>query len=210
MPAPSVQTDALTYTPQPGSVRLARQRVARLLTERGWRRDAVSDAALTAAELAANALRHTPEAVFRVALAYDDGCVLIEVTDRAPQRTPRLRPAPETSCTGRGLHLVAALAATWGVSTDSGTEKTVWALVTGDATGHPPHVSGSTADSSCLLCSCDVCGCLVNASTLRISDHECRAAPSGARRGSRLACADSAACRRRLQETSSAGSRTTC
>ena len=108
-----------------------RQRTARLLTARGWHREAVGDAELTVAELAANAVRHVPGHAFEVSLTCDDVSALIEVTDRAPYRLPRLHPlvGPE-ECSGRGLRLVSAMAVSWGVASQPATdEKTVWALL---------------------------------------------------------------------------------
>lgn len=137
MSLPPVHTDVLSCAPRPQSVRLVRRRTARLLTARGWHRDAVGDAELTVAELAANAVRHVPGHTFAVYLTCDDVSALIEVTDRAPHRLPRMRSStgPE-DCTGRGLRLVAATAASWGVTSQPRTaEKTVWALLTCDPDG---------------------------------------------------------------------------
>jgi len=49
-----------------------------------------------------------------VAVRAGDGVVRVEVTDRAGPGTPELRPAGRDAEGGRGLQLVAGLAARWG------------------------------------------------------------------------------------------------
>lgn len=88
------------------------------------------DAALVSAELLANARQHgAPPIVVCVRAAGD--AVRIEVKD-AGAHGPVL-PAPSTSnMTGRGLTLVAALSARWGVRREPGGGKAVWSeLVVG-------------------------------------------------------------------------------
>jgi serine phosphatase RsbU (regulator of sigma subunit)/anti-sigma regulatory factor (Ser/Thr protein kinase) len=86
--------------------------------------DVADDAALVAAELLANAVQHGDPPVVVCARAVGDA-FLVEVTDGSP-RSP-VRPAPSTSnMTGRGLALVEALSASWGVRRDGAGGKTVW------------------------------------------------------------------------------------
>ncbi|MEU8570826.1 ATP-binding protein [Streptomyces pathocidini] len=126
----SVRTDALTYTPQPGSVRLARRRAARLLSECGWEEEPVDDVALAVTELATNALRHVPGEEFRVALTYDDRHALVEVEDGAPGRLPRIPRPADDACSGRGLLLVAGLSLAWGMEMSPyDRRKTVWSII---------------------------------------------------------------------------------
>lgn len=89
--------------------------------------------ALLVAELAANAVLHgrVPGRDFelRPVYAYGTGVVRVEISDThearpAPDAAPR--PDPEADG-GRGLLIVEALAARWGVSDRLGPGKTVWA-----------------------------------------------------------------------------------
>lgn len=89
---------------------------------------AVDDAALLVSEMVTNAIRHTDGKAV-LALRREVGRVRISVTDtetRPP--APNLRPEP-TATSGRGMHLVDALAAAWGVE-PTGSGKTVWAEIT--------------------------------------------------------------------------------
>ncbi|MBO4253886.1 ATP-binding protein [Streptomyces sp. NPDC002144] len=117
----------------PASVGLARRRVRDHLADWGHGPDdpALTDALLLVSELATNVVRHGPlrEREFEVAVtALADGSCLIEVSDEG-QLEPRLRVVGEWEETGRGLHLVEAVAAAWGVWTRGRHGKTVWALV---------------------------------------------------------------------------------
>ncbi|MQY33425.1 hypothetical protein SRB17_13860 [Streptomyces sp. RB17] len=94
-----------------------------------------SDAvALVVAELAANAVLHgrVPGRDFELCLRYDRAArvVRVEVSDTHPRRPEPPGPAPRTPTDadgGRGLLLVAAVAARWGVGERPGPGKTVWA-----------------------------------------------------------------------------------
>ena len=76
------------------------------------------DAALLVSELFGNSVRHSGSGVaggmVTVAVTDGDGLVRVEVTDRGGPGVPRLRPAGAGAEGGRGLELVAALAARWG------------------------------------------------------------------------------------------------
>jgi serine phosphatase RsbU (regulator of sigma subunit) len=95
--------------------------------------EAADDAALIAAELLANAHQHGLAPV-TVCVAGGADVVRIEVSDANP-RSP-VRPAASVSnMTGRGLALVGAIAARWGVERVPAGGKTVWAeLVSPGAT----------------------------------------------------------------------------
>ena len=75
-------------------------------------------AALLVTELFSNSIRHsdsgTPGGVVTVAVTDGGGVVLVEVTDRSGPGVPALSPADRDAEGGRGLHLVAGLAARWG------------------------------------------------------------------------------------------------
>jgi hypothetical protein len=60
-----------------------------------------------------------------VAVIAGDGIVRVEVTDRAGPGTPELRPADRDAEGGRGLQLVACLAARWG-SRRRGAQLVTW------------------------------------------------------------------------------------
>ncbi|MFJ1754095.1 ATP-binding protein [Kitasatospora sp. NPDC088134] len=93
-----------------------------------WQVDAAlaADALLVAAELLANAIRHTPGAE-RLDLALEPGALRIAVTD-ASTDPPRPRPHRPDAPGGHGLFIVERLALTWG-SDRAGHGKTVWVRV---------------------------------------------------------------------------------
>ena len=75
-------------------------------------------AVLLISEMFGNSVRHSgsgaPGETVTVAIRARDGVVRVEVTDRAGPWTPELRPAGRDAECGRGLQLVAGLAARWG------------------------------------------------------------------------------------------------
>lgn len=113
----------------PRSVGDARHFAARTL--RDWRLvDLVDRVELLVSELATNAVLHarTP---LTVRLRRGSGEISLYVCDESPA-PPLLRRFSVESATGRGLRLVASLAAAWGVESD-GTGKCVWCTVPLDA-----------------------------------------------------------------------------
>ena len=117
----------------PASRRGARQ--ARLLAVdrlRSWRLppETHGTAAQIVAELAANAALHgrVPGRDFRLTLSTSGGTLRIEVTDARSDRLPVQATDREGDGeSGRGLLLVEALAARWGVVRGPQPCKTVWA-----------------------------------------------------------------------------------
>ena len=94
------------------------------------------DAALCATELATNAILHS-RTPFTVSVRPAGSGIRIDVQDDRPDRLPELPPPGieplQTGTTGRGLKLVATIAARWGYfSTELA--KTVWAEVDDDST----------------------------------------------------------------------------
>jgi len=75
-------------------------------------------AILLVSEIFTNSVRHSGSAAagetVTVAVIAKDGVVRVEVSDRAGTGTPQLRPASRDAEGGRGLQLVARLAARWG------------------------------------------------------------------------------------------------
>ncbi|GAA0337084.1 hypothetical protein GCM10010151_28470 [Actinoallomurus spadix] len=88
----------------------------------------LEDAGTVTGELVANAARLGE--IFEARFMPEDGALLIEVVDSSPDE-PRVRDAFGDSDAegGRGLLIVEALAAHWGVRRE-GSRKTVWARVT--------------------------------------------------------------------------------
>jgi len=100
--------------------RAERARVARAFTVAvlGPGHPCGDDAALLVDELFGNSVRHSRSGadgkMVTVAVRARDGVVRVEVTDRSGPGVPELRPACRDAEGGRGLQLVAALAARWG------------------------------------------------------------------------------------------------
>ncbi|MFC5912531.1 ATP-binding protein [Streptomyces pulveraceus] len=86
------------------------------------------DVAVIVSELAANAVLHgvVPGRDFELRLSALAGTLRIEVSDARGERGPEVRPFHPGTDSGFGLHLVGALATTWGVK-DRIVGKTVWA-----------------------------------------------------------------------------------
>nr|WP_239069577.1 ATP-binding protein [Streptomyces sp. SID13666] len=93
----------------------------------------VDDAELLISELVTNALQHgtAREISFRFILSAD--LLLIMVDDRSPGR-PLVRDSSPDDESGRGMFLVEAIAAAWGVSPD---ETRTWCALTTHTTGGP-------------------------------------------------------------------------
>ncbi|MFB7261446.1 ATP-binding protein [Streptomyces nojiriensis] len=114
----------------PSTPRGARAARALTVTQLAEHRLPFEDAAQVVAELAANAVTHgrVPGRNFRLALRLTDGPTLrIEVSDTRREFAPSAVPAGPGAESGRGLVLVAAFAARWGVDHGPAPLKTVWA-----------------------------------------------------------------------------------
>jgi anti-sigma regulatory factor (Ser/Thr protein kinase) len=128
-PAPQF-TQLLSATRR--GARLARLLTVEQIAQWGWPRDSehADAAALIVAELAANAVTHgrLGGRCFRLSLALLPAARLrIEVTDPRGERPPTVTHRADEG--GRGLILVDALAADWGVRPYPPSGKTVWAEV---------------------------------------------------------------------------------
>jgi anti-sigma regulatory factor (Ser/Thr protein kinase) len=102
----------------------ARHFVADTLRRWGYAGTLVDDAQLLVTELATNAVVHARSTFSVVARAKESG-ICVSVRDASPVE-PTLRDHSPTAPSGRGLHLVAALSANWGVEVTAD-GKTVWA-----------------------------------------------------------------------------------
>jgi anti-sigma regulatory factor (Ser/Thr protein kinase) len=113
------------------SVRSARRRLAADLARRGVPPQVVEDAVLVVSEIVSNALKHArPLTSGKVQVAWDvpAGAVEIAVTDGGGPTRPYVQMPSLSSLGGRGLGIVATIAADWGVEqTPDGT--TVWAVL---------------------------------------------------------------------------------
>ena len=117
----------------PGSPRAARELTGAAC--RSWRIGPVCDAALLAvSELVGNAVRHGSPGDLRLRLSMTARRLRLEVCDSASTQ-PALRRVADGDEGGRGLHLVAAVSARWGVRREA-VGKTVWAEIALPADGH--------------------------------------------------------------------------
>lgn len=124
----------MRFTSTPRGARLARRLVSHRLNDWGHPYTTPVNETLTliTAELTANAVQHghVPGRDFHLKLALDEHTFRIEVTDTRAERQPpsTAPPLDSTSESGRGLHLVTALADDWGITPrPSAPGKTVWA-----------------------------------------------------------------------------------
>jgi anti-sigma regulatory factor (Ser/Thr protein kinase) len=106
------------------SVSDARHFVRTTLVDWGWR-TALADAEIVATELVTNACEHAAGDV-EVRLGLDNEQLRIEVLDNKPDAPPIIR--YDHHHRGYGLHIVEAIAITWGFETVA-TRKSVWALL---------------------------------------------------------------------------------
>ncbi|POM22725.1 hypothetical protein BTM25_49290 [Actinomadura rubteroloni] len=121
--SPAPDRFALTFTSATPGARVARETVGSAL--RAWGLpDLADDAELVASELVTNALRHAGTAT--VAVTRRPGAVTLEVTDDDPD-PPRAADPDPLGTSGRGLIIVAALAAGWGWRPVEPVGKCVWA-----------------------------------------------------------------------------------
>ena len=111
----------------PTAPRQARAVLAAAAQEWGLDDDLHEDAAMVVTELVANAVDHarTPSTL---TIDLDERGLRIAVRDECRGPTPRPRPVDPTASRGRGLQMIDALAASWGV-TGYVDGKTVWAVL---------------------------------------------------------------------------------
>ena len=117
-----VYRDRLELPPQVESPRAARAWIRTKVADT----DAATTAALLVSELVSNSVLHA-RTDLAVTVEVSEGAVVVEVEDCNPAPVPVRLPgdAMPSGATGRGLHLVAELAASWGVRRVDG-GKVVW------------------------------------------------------------------------------------
>jgi anti-sigma regulatory factor (Ser/Thr protein kinase) len=112
----------IRLSPHPTSARAAREFVAGTLLRWG-RRDQTEAAVLLTSELVTNAIIHARTQV-AVTIRLADEALRVVVLDESKEH-PSRRSGNDELGGGRGLKLVEALAASWGVSPE-GSGKAVW------------------------------------------------------------------------------------
>lgn len=113
----------------PVSVHLARRRLREDLLLSGVPEATVDDAEIVLSELLGNAVRHAqagPSGSVEVRWQVFGSVVELVVTDGGASTTVAPRQPDELSVSGRGLHIVSAIARSWGVI-DRRVARTVWA-----------------------------------------------------------------------------------
>lgn len=127
---------AVTLPHAAASAALARRRLASELSADGLPVDVVADAELMMGELFGNVVRHArplPDGSVRAYWLLLGGRLRLAVTDGGSIRVPHALPLRPSATSGRGLSIVEALAAAWGVEPTSQGAVTVWAEL--DLTG---------------------------------------------------------------------------
>jgi anti-sigma regulatory factor (Ser/Thr protein kinase) len=124
---PQARRHELALPADPTAPGRARTLLHRLGAEWGVDEEPLHDAAMVVTELVANAVdhAHTPSTL---TLGLDDRGLLIAVRDGNAAQGPRPRPVDPSARRGRGLQMVEALAASWGVTVHPD-GKTVWAVL---------------------------------------------------------------------------------
>lgn len=110
-----------SFEPDPAQVAVARRFARAALDEWGI---VAEDIPLLVSELATNAVLHARSDFQIRIIAYEER-VRVEVTDHNT-RLPAFTVVPEDAYSGRGLMLVQASAAAWGVEAHSDEGKTIW------------------------------------------------------------------------------------
>lgn len=124
------RTATLVLDAVPASVAPARHwlcaQVAAVAVAAGASTDAVDVAELLGSEVLTNAVRHgAPNGAVSLSVTASDGALRVTVTDGGAT-LPVVREPAADAVGGRGLQLVEALAAAWGVQPHLPTGKSVW------------------------------------------------------------------------------------
>ncbi len=108
------------------SAATARRLLVRWARDRGLSASTIEDAVLAVSELVANAIEHGAEPV-ELTADVDRGVLVVGVSDGDPELPERAGPSAY-SVSGRGLSIVGALAADWGITRHGG-GKTIWVQI---------------------------------------------------------------------------------
>lgn len=131
----ALATRSLLLPRTPRCVRDARAHVREDLAATALPDGAIEDVLLVVSELVSNSLRHARPLPGDDAVALrwdcDEASVVVRVTDGGGPTFPRARPPATSALGGRGLAMVAAVSADWGVERAAG-QVTVWAVVAAD------------------------------------------------------------------------------
>lgn len=141
-PSLRATTETVLLPAQPRSVSQARHHLAGSLERRGVSGALVADAELIVSELMANAVLHarpldgdTVRVIWRVRTEIEplDTPVEVEiaVVDGGAPWFPRVEDPPVDVDNGRGMGIVSALTAEWGVEGAGSTHQLVWAVLRG-------------------------------------------------------------------------------
>jgi anti-sigma regulatory factor (Ser/Thr protein kinase) len=95
---------------------------------------------LLVSELATNCIRHTDSA-FDLTIIQSGREIRVEATDYDDAGKPTMRSPKPADPSGRGLRIVDALAAAWGVEHRSAHGKTVWFTVVAPAPERAPQLA---------------------------------------------------------------------
>jgi anti-sigma regulatory factor (Ser/Thr protein kinase) len=127
-----------SFPEQPESVTAARRFATEALEN--VPPDVTATVELLVSELATNCIRHT-DSSFDLTIIQAGGEIRVEATDYDAGR-PTMRSPKPTDTSGRGLRIVDALAAAWGVEHRSAHGKTVWFTIAVPATARAPQFAG--------------------------------------------------------------------
>jgi two-component sensor histidine kinase len=126
---PSSQSVHVELRPDPSAPASARRFVA----EHAGLADAAEALALLTSELVTNAVLHARTAMV-LGVTVGTSRVLVTIADGDVGGTPQVQPPDDQRPSGRGILLVEAMAAQWGVFENDG-GKTVWFTLPRDAAG---------------------------------------------------------------------------
>jgi len=118
---------AVAVRHDPASAALVRRVLSEELSTTTIGPDRIADVVLVASELVGNAVVHTDSGDLDIGWTVEATAVTVWVSDASPV-IPEQRVADAADTSGRGLAIVAAVAAEWGVE-PLGTGKRVWARV---------------------------------------------------------------------------------
>lgn len=128
---PGVRRRELRLPDDPSAPRRARALLQAAAQEWDVDEELYHDAAMVVTELVANAVDHARTPSTMTVRLDEDGGLSVAVRDGSPGSSPGPAPVDPTAPRGRGMQMVAALAASWGV-TQHVDGKTVWAVLRPD------------------------------------------------------------------------------